>query len=132
MVRKAARVNRAIALRLILNDYITKHSGQRVRLEDLRLEATHADPSLLGDPTARSRILAALTELETEGVIAFPRSPKHYDDRSLPSLPLWVTKPPRAHRQPPIARQTGVAAGPGKGRHLRRPARRGGLAQSGR
>ena len=96
-------MNRAIALRLILNDYITKHSGQRVRLEDLRLEATHADPSLLGDPTARSRILTALTDLETEGVITFPRGPKHYDARSLPPLPMWVTKPPRAHRQSPIA-----------------------------
>jgi hypothetical protein len=96
-------VNHANPLALILNHFITDYSTQRVRLEDLRVHATHADPSLRGDPRARSRILAALTDLETEGLIAFPRSLKNFDDRSQPALPLWVTKPPRDRRRPPTA-----------------------------
>jgi hypothetical protein len=89
------------ALAKVLAQYIGAQRGQQIRLDDIRAHATRTDPTLLADPTARTRLNDALLCLASDGVITLPRSPKAYDRRVHPPLPTWVAKPPKIRTDAP-------------------------------
>ncbi|MET9398451.1 hypothetical protein [Kitasatospora sp. NPDC002965] len=76
----------------ILSAHIAEQQGQRVQVDTLLRHATSADPTLLGDPSARTRLAEALTELATDGAIQLPKTPTGWDHRTQPPLPRWIGK----------------------------------------
>lgn len=64
----------------------------KVPIDRLRGYASTVDPTLLDDPDARQRIADALNALAEQGVLTLPKARTHWDYRSLPALPKWVTK----------------------------------------
>ncbi|MEV1107806.1 MULTISPECIES: Wadjet anti-phage system protein JetD domain-containing protein [unclassified Micromonospora] len=90
-----------------LNDvivaYVADHPTSRVPVDGLLRHATAADPTLVGDPTARTRLAAVLASLAEAGAVVLPKARSGWDDRTRPPLPLWVgktTKPRRARATP--------------------------------
>lgn len=68
--------------------------SKRVLVEELFNGASRFDPSLIGDPTARSRFRNALDELQAAGRITLPspHSRTAWDTRALPLVPTWVVR----------------------------------------
>ncbi|MEU4303009.1 Wadjet anti-phage system protein JetD domain-containing protein [Kitasatospora aureofaciens] len=76
----------------ILAAHIAEKPGRRIHVDALVRHATTADPTLLGDPSARTRLAEALTELATDGAIQLPKARNGWDDRTQPPLPRWIGK----------------------------------------
>ncbi|MFC1421111.1 Wadjet anti-phage system protein JetD domain-containing protein [Streptacidiphilus cavernicola] len=89
----------------VLTAFITAHPTQRIRTEALLQHATTTDPTLLGDPTARTRLATAFTELAQAGTIQLPRTRSGWDERTQPPLPRWIAKPTvRTRTERPVQR----------------------------
>ena len=76
----------------VLSAHIAEQAGRRIQFDAVLRHATTADPTLLGDPSARTRLAEALAELATEGVIQLPKSRTGWDHRTQPPLPRWIGK----------------------------------------
>lgn len=83
------------ALARHLADHVVTRPTQRIELEALYGAAVAFDRSLATAPTARSEIRDALNELVAAELVVLPSSPRHFDTRDVPPLPLWVRRPPR-------------------------------------
>jgi hypothetical protein len=87
---------------------IAEARGKRVQVPDLLSHAGRFNPGLVGDPMGRSRVIAALDELRSAGVISFPSPGTRaaWDTRVQPPLPVWVARiePARAPREVPVPR----------------------------
>lgn len=83
------------ALAQHLADHVVAAPRQRIEVEALYGAAVEFDRSLATAPTARAEIRGALDELAAAELVAFPSSSRHFDTRDVPSLPLWVRRPPR-------------------------------------
>ncbi|MGV9369811.1 Wadjet anti-phage system protein JetD domain-containing protein [Micromonospora tulbaghiae] len=94
------------ALNDIIAAYIADHPTSRVPVEGLLRHVTAADPTLIGDPTTRTRLTAVLASLAEAGAVMLPKARSGWDDRTQPPLPLWVGRPtkPRPTPVPPAAR----------------------------
>jgi hypothetical protein len=73
--------------------YVAGQPGSRIDMAALLRHATTTDPTLVGDPTARARLLAALTDLAEAGLVMLPKTRTGWDHRTQPPLPLWFAKP---------------------------------------
>jgi hypothetical protein len=82
------------ALAQHLANHVTAAPKQRVEIEALYGAAVAFDRSLAAAPTARNEIREALDELVAAEMVLLPRSPRHFDIRDVPPLPLWVRRPP--------------------------------------
>lgn len=87
----------------LLAQFIDDQRAQQIQLRDIRAYATRADPTLLADTDARARLQNVLQRLASDGVITLPVSPKAYDRRAHPPLPMWVAKPPRVRPRVPTS-----------------------------
>jgi hypothetical protein len=83
------------ALAQRLADHVVAAPRQRIDVEALYSAAVAFDRSLATAPTARSEIREALDELVVAELVVLPSSPRHFDTRDVPPLPLWVRRPPR-------------------------------------
>lgn len=83
------------ALAQHLVDHVAAAPRQRIEVEALYDAAVAFDRSLATAPTARGDIRGALDELVAAELVVFPSSPRHFDTRDRPPLPLWVRRPPR-------------------------------------
>jgi hypothetical protein len=93
------------ALGDIIATYVAEQPTSRVRVDGLLRHATAADPTLVGDPTARTRLAAVLAGLAEAGAVVLPKTRSGWDDRTNPPLPLWVGKTePRRVRSTPAPR----------------------------
>lgn len=93
------------ALGDIVATYVAEQPTSRVRVDGLLRHATAADPTLVGDPTARTRLAAVLAGLAEAGAVVLPKTRSGWDDRTSPPLPLWVGKTePRRVRSTPAPR----------------------------
>jgi hypothetical protein len=91
------------ALDDIISAYLADQAASRVRTEGLLRHVTTADPTLVGDPTARARLAATLDRLAESGTLVLPKARSGWDHRTQPPpLPLWIGK---AGNRPP-ARST--------------------------
>ena len=81
------------ALDDIISAYIADQPTSRVRVEGLLRYVTAADPMLVGDPTARTRLAATLDRLAKSGTLVLPKARSGWDHRTRPPLPLWIGKP---------------------------------------
>ncbi|ROO52712.1 hypothetical protein EDC02_7652 [Micromonospora sp. Llam0] len=90
----------------VISGYVASHSSSKIDVEGLLRYATAADPTLLGDPTGRARLAAALTDLADAGLVVLPKTRAGWDYRTQPALPLWLAKPanPRPARSAPAMR----------------------------
>lgn len=91
------------ALGDLIAAYVAAQPTSRIGVDDLLRHVTAADQTLVGDPTARARLLAALTGLAETGALVLPKARSGWDVRTQPALPLWVgrtARPPRARRAP--------------------------------
>jgi len=90
----------------IVASYVAEQPASRVRIDGLLRHAAAADPTLVGDPTARARLATVLAGLAEMGAIVLPKARSGWDDRTKPPLPLWVGKPtkPRQARLTPVPR----------------------------
>jgi hypothetical protein len=78
-------------------------AGRRARtpIDDLRAAAQDADQSMLGDPDARERLLAAITELADAGLALLPaRGGALWQRSPRPALPRWVAVPQQERPAP--------------------------------
>jgi hypothetical protein len=78
-----------------LAERVTAAPRQKIEVEALYDAAVAFDRSLATTPTARAEIRDALDALAAAGLVVFPRSPRHFDARDAPPLPVWVRRPPR-------------------------------------
>ncbi|MGK5682269.1 Wadjet anti-phage system protein JetD domain-containing protein [Actinoplanes sp. URMC 104] len=93
------------ALGDIIATYVAEQPTSRVRVDGLLRHATAVDPTLVGDPTARTRLAAVLAGLAEAGAVVLPKTRSGWDDRTNPPLPLWVGKTePRRVRTTPTPR----------------------------
>ncbi|MFD9704197.1 hypothetical protein [Lentzea sp. NPDC059081] len=83
------------SLALHLANHVAAAQRQKIDVEVLYGAAVAFDRSLATTPTARGDIRDALDELAAAGLVVFPSSPRHFDGRDAPPLPLWVRRPPR-------------------------------------
>lgn len=83
-----------------LRDAIAVYRTRRIRLPVLRAAHAHHDPTGASSNDARTRLVAALSVLEAEGVITMPKTLKLYERHISPPLPMWVERPP-VSRAPP-------------------------------
>ncbi|WP_131747655.1 hypothetical protein [Frankia sp. Cppng1_Ct_nod] len=86
----------------IIAAYVADHPTSRVPVDGLLRHAA-ADPTLVGDPTARTRLAAVLAGLAEAEAVVLPKARSGWDDRTKPPLPLWVgkvTKPRRVRAAP--------------------------------
>lgn len=85
---------------------ITAHRTARITLGVIRTAAHTADLSLTGDPGARRKLAAALTELTAAGIIRTPAKSDAWDHTIQPPLPAWVQRPaterPTPKATPPV------------------------------
>lgn len=90
----------------IIAAYVAEQPTSRVRVDGLLRHVTAADPTLVGDPTARAQLAVVLASLAEAGAVVLPKARSGWDDRTKPSLPLWVGKPtmPRQTRVTPAPR----------------------------
>lgn len=94
------------ALDDIISAYLANQPTSRIRVEGLLRHVTTADPVLVGDPTARTRLAAALDRLAETGALVLPKARSGWDHRTQPPLPLWIGKPATRHptRATPVKR----------------------------
>ncbi|UQU67555.1 DUF2220 family protein [Couchioplanes caeruleus] len=93
------------ALGDIIATYVAEQPTSRVRVDGLLRHATAADPTLVGDPSARTRLAAVLAGLAEAGAVVLPKTRSGWDHRTNPPLPLWVGKTrPRRVRSTPVPR----------------------------
>jgi hypothetical protein len=85
--------------------HVADATRQKIEIESLYAAAVAFDRSLATVPAARQEIRRALDEIVTAGLVLFPRSPREFDTRDEPPLPLWVRRPPRASRPSVPARE---------------------------
>jgi hypothetical protein len=78
-----------------LADQVTAAPRQKVEVEALYDAAVAFDRSLATAPSARGDIREALDELISAGLVIFPSTPRYFDTRDAPPLPMWVRRPPR-------------------------------------
>jgi hypothetical protein len=62
------------ALGDIIATYVAEQPTSRVRVDGLLRHATAADPTLVGDPTARTRLAAVLAGLAEAGAVVLPKT----------------------------------------------------------
>lgn len=82
----------------IIRAYLADQPTSRVSVEGLLRHVTTADSTLVGDPTARTRLAAALDRLAEAGTLVQPKTRSGWDHRTQPPLPLWIGKPVTHHR----------------------------------
>jgi len=85
------------ALDDIISSYLAEQPASRVRIDCLLRHVTTADPLLVGDPTARAQLAAALGRLAEAGTLVLPKARPGWDHRTQPPLPLWIGKPTIRH-----------------------------------
>lgn len=90
-----------IALGDIIAAYVAGQPTNRIRVDDMLRHIAAADPTLVGDPTTRTRLADALADLAETGTIFLPKARSGWDDRTRPPLPLWVGKAARPLRTRP-------------------------------
>ncbi|TCC51517.1 hypothetical protein E0H73_41100 [Kribbella pittospori] len=83
------------ALAQHLAEHVSNAATQRVEVKVLYGAAVAFDRRLATVPTARTEIGEALDELVRAGIVMLPSSPKYFDRRETPPLPMWVRRPPR-------------------------------------
>jgi hypothetical protein len=90
----------------IIRAYLTDQPNNRVPVEGLLRHVTTADPTLVGDPTARTQLASALGRLAEAGTLMLPKARSGWDHRTRPPLPLWIGKPATRHplRATPVQR----------------------------
>jgi hypothetical protein len=81
-----------ITLGDIVAAYVAGQPVSRIRVDSLLRHITAADPTLVGDPTTRTRLAEALAGLAGMGAVVLPRARSGWDHRTSPPLPLWVGK----------------------------------------
>jgi hypothetical protein len=93
-------------LTALISAYLAGQPGSKVDVAGLLRHATATDPTLLGDPTGRARLAAALIDLAEAGLVVLPKTRAGWDHRTQPALPLWLAKPANPHpgRPTPVAR----------------------------
>jgi hypothetical protein len=92
-----------ISLADIVAAYVAAQPASRIRVDGLLRHLTAADPTLVGDPTARTRLASALINLSEAGAIVLPKARSGWDARTIPPLPHWLVKtakPRQAHPTP--------------------------------
>lgn len=75
---------------------------KRILVADLLAGAQEQDPSLVGDPAARSRFRQALDELAGQSMVTLPSpaSRSGWDTAIEPPLPVWITRADQKPRKP--------------------------------
>jgi hypothetical protein len=81
------------ALDDVIRGYLADQPTSRVPVEGLLRHVTTVDPTLVGDPTARTQLAAALGRLAEAGILMLPKTRSGWDRRTRPPLPLWIGKP---------------------------------------
>ncbi|MFC0436427.1 Wadjet anti-phage system protein JetD domain-containing protein [Kutzneria buriramensis] len=83
------------ALAQHLAAHVVEATKQKIEVESLYAAAVEFDRSLATAPAARGEVRRALDELAAAGLVSFPRSPRDFDTRDEPHLPMWVRRPAR-------------------------------------
>lgn len=91
-----------IALGDIITAYIAEQPASKIRVDGLLRHVTAADPTLVGNPTARTRLAAVLVSLAEAGAVVLPKARSGWDNRTKPPLPLWVGKTAKPRRARPM------------------------------
>lgn len=84
------------ALAASLARAIADHPRGKVPINVLLAAAHRSDSSLAAAPDARERVLLAIREIETDGLVRLPVGGAGWDTTVRPPLPTFVTRPPGA------------------------------------